>query len=78
MLKWKKIKGVSGYEIFYAIGKKKNWKRAKTIKKANTTKADLEETEIQEKILLKIQAYKIVGGKKYSGKYSKIRSVKVK
>ena len=34
------------------IGKKKNWKRAKTIKKANTHKTDLEETEIQEKILL--------------------------
>lgn len=41
-------------------------------------KTDLEETEIQEKYYFKIQAYKIVGGKKYSGKYSKIRSVKVK
>ena len=34
-------------------------------------KTDLEETEIQEKYYFKIQAYKIVGGKKYSGKYSK-------
>ena len=78
MLKWKKIKGVSGYEIFYAIGKKKNWKRAKTIKKANTTKLTWKKLKSRKKYYFKIKAYKIVGGKKYSGKYSKIRSVKVK
>ena len=78
MLKWKKIKGVSGYEIFYAIGKKKNWKRAKTNKKANTTKLTWKKLKSRKKYYFKIQAYKIVGGKKYSGKYSKIRSVKVK
>ena len=78
VLKWKKIKGVSGYEISYAIGKKKNWKRAKTIKKANTTKLTWKKLKSRKKYYFKIQAYKIVGGKKYSGKYSKIRSVKVK
>lgn len=78
VLKWKKIKGVSGYEISYAIGKKKNWKRAKTIKKANTTKLTWKKLKSRKKYYFKIQAYKIVRGKKYSGKYSKIRSVKVK
>ena len=78
VLKWKKIKGVSGYEIFYAIGKKKNWKRAKTIKKANTTKLTWKKLKSRKKYYFKNPGYKIVGGKKYSGKYSKIRSVKVK
>lgn len=51
---------------------------AKTIKKANTTKLTWKKLKSRKKYYFKIQAYKIVGGKKYSGKYSKIRSVKVK
>lgn len=46
--------------------------------KANTTKLTWKKLKSRKKYYFKIQAYKIVGGKKYSGKYSKIRSVKVK
>ncbi len=78
VLKWKKIKDASGYEIFYAVGKKKNWKRAKNIKKASTAKLTWKKLKSGKKYYFRIRVYKMVGGKKYTGKYSKIRSVKVK
>lgn len=76
---WKKDSGASGYQVVYSSNKsftknvttvsvKKNSKTSLTIKKLTSKK----------KVYVKIRSYKTVNGKKMYGKYSKVKSVKVK
>jgi len=78
ILKWKKAKKATGYEIQYST--KKNFKSAKkvTIKKLKTVKTTIKKLKSKKKYYFRIRPYKKSEGTKVYGKYSNTKKVKVK
>ncbi len=76
---WKKLSGVTGYQIVVGLDKKmKKGKKTVTIKKAKTVKTTVKKLKSKKKYFVKIRAYKTVKGKKHYGSWSKVKTVKVK
>lgn len=77
-ISWKKIKGVSGYQIQYSTSSK--FKKAKkiTIKKAKTTLKTLKKLKAKKKYYVRIRTYITVNGKKKYSSWSKKKSKKTK
>ena len=74
---FKKLGGVSGYQLQYATNSK--FKKAKTVKlKRTLTKKTVKKLKSKKKYYVRIRAYKKAGGKTYYGKWSKTKTVKVK
>lgn len=76
---WKKLAGVTGYQVQYSTSKK--FKKAKivNVKKAKTVKATLKKgLKKGKRYYVRVCAYKTVSGKKTTGKWSAVKSVKVK
>ena len=73
---WKKVAKADGYRVYYKrAGKKAQYKNVKGGKKLKKT---LKKLTSNKKYKVKVQAWKKVDGKKYFGKWSKAKSVKVK
>lgn len=75
---WKKVSGVSGYEIQYSTSK--NFKKKahiKKLKKASTTKVTIKKLKKKKKYYVRVRAYKTVKGKKYVSKWSKKKTIKI-
>ena len=73
---WKKVSGISGYEIQYGINK--SFKKAKT----TTAKSSLKTKTItkltnKKKYYFRMRAYKKVSGTKVYGGYSSKKTVKI-
>ena len=78
-VEWKKVSGVSGYEIQLATDKKfKKNKKTVTVKKQKTTKTTVKKLKAKKKYYVRIRTYKIVNGKKVYSSWSKVKSVKTK
>lgn len=77
-LKWKKVSGASGYEIYMRTGSKGKYKLVKTIKKGKTVSYTKAKLKKKTKYYFKVRAYKTVGGKKVYGSYSKVKTIKLK
>ncbi len=77
-LKWKKISGASGYEVYMATSKKGKYSKIKTISKGSTVKYTKSKLKKNKKYYFKIRAYKTVNGKKEYSSYSSIKNIKVK
>lgn len=77
-VKWKKVKGVYGYQIQYSTLSK--FKKAKkiTIKKAKTTSKTIKKLKAKKKYYIRIRTYRIVNGKKKYSSWSKKKSQKTK
>lgn len=75
VLRWKKIKKASGYEIQYS--QKKNFKEYSTkhIKKNTTTKKVIKELKKNTRYYVRIRAYKTVEKQKIYSDFSKVISV---
>ena len=79
LVTWKKVSGVSGYEIQLATNKKfKKNKKTVTIKKQKTTKTTVKKLKAKKKYYVRIRTYKTVNGKKVYSSWSKVKSVKTK
>lgn len=79
LVQWKKVSGVTGYQIQFARNKKMTRnKKLITIKKAKTTKATIKKLKSRKKYYIRVRAYKVINKKKYYGKWSKIKTVKIK
>ena len=74
-LKWKKVTGASGYEVYMKTGSGK-YKLVKTIKKGKTVSFTKSKLKKGKKYTFKVRAYKTAGGKKVYGAYSKTKSIK--
>ncbi len=76
-LTWKKIKGVSGYEIAASQKKNKGYKTVKTIKKSSTKSATI---TMKKKGVwyIRIRSYITLNGKKVYSEWSKLKKIKVK
>ena len=78
-VQWKKLTGVTGYQIQTGLNKKfTKGKKTYTVKKAKTTKKTIKKLKSKKKYFVRIRAYKTVNGKKYYGNWSKAKNVKVK
>ncbi len=75
-VKWKRVKGVTGYEIQYSL--KQIFKNAKTrmIKKSSTTLLTIKKLKRRKKYYVRIRTYKRVDGKIYYSNWSKIKHKK--
>lgn len=76
---WKKINGVTGYEVL--ISKNKNFKSSTKYKVKGAKKSNLtikKKLSSGKKYYVKVRAYKVVKGKTYYGDYSRILNKKVK
>ena len=77
-LTWKKQSGISGYEIYMSTKKSSGYKKIKTVKKASSVKYTKNTLKVGKRYYFKVRAYKVVDGKKVYGKYSAIKSIKIK
>ena len=83
---WKKVRGVSGYQLQYSTNKKfkKRYKGKKHtvksiyIKNVNKTSRTVKKLKVGKKYYVRIRTYKTVGGKKVYSKWSKVKTVKIK
>lgn len=74
-LKWKKVKGATGYEIYRSTKKNSGYKKIATIKKGTkVTYTDKKNLKQNKKYYYKIRAVK----QNYKSSYSKVKSVNVK
>ncbi len=76
LLKWKKVSGANGYEIYRSRSKNGTYKKIATISKNTTTYAD-KNLNTGSTYYYKIKAYRNVKGKKVWGKLSLRASVKI-
>lgn len=74
-LSWKKVTGITGYEVAYSTKKSSGYKSAGTTKSISLTKKKLKKNK---KYYLKVRAYKTINGKKYYSSYSTPKIIKVK
>ena len=77
-IKWKKVSGAKGYDVYMSTSKSKGYKKIATNtknSKVNYTKTNLKS---KKKYYFKIRTYKTVAGKKIYSSYSSVKNVKVK
>ncbi len=83
---WKKVKGVSGYQLQYSTNKKfkkkikgkKHTVKKISVKKAKSTKKTVKKLKAKKKYYVRIRTYKVVKGKRIYSKWSKVKAVKTK
>ena len=75
-VKWKKDAGASGYQIRYAANSKMKNARAVTVKGAKKTALKLKKLRKGKRYYIQVRPYKVYKGVKYTGTYSKARSIK--
>ena len=76
-VKWKKVSGVSGYQIQYAMNK--NFKSAKsvTVKGAKNISKTITDLKKNQTYYVRVRTYKTVSGKTYYSAWSTKKSVKI-
>ena len=78
-VKWKKVKGATGYQVKYALNKKlTRGKKVKTIKNAKKLSLTIKKLKKNKTYFVKVRAYTVAkDGKKVYGKWSDVEKVKV-
>lgn len=78
-VKWKKVTGAAGYEIWRSTKKTKGFKRVKTITKGSTVKFINKSLKGKKAYYYKVRAYKKdANGNKIYGSYSSVKKVTTK
>ena len=78
-VKWKKqTKLTKGYQIQYSTSKKFKGAKSVLVTKNKKTSITIKNLKSKKKYFVRIRTYKIVKGKKYYSKWSKVKSVKIK
>lgn len=77
-ISWKKISGVTGYQIYRSTRKNGTYKKVKTISKSSTVKYTNSKLKAKTRYYYKVRAYKKIGGKTYYSSYSSIKNTKTK
>lgn len=75
---WKSVSTASGYQVQIATDKKFKTARTATISGKSNTSRTLVNLKSGRKYYIRQRSYRIVGGKKYYGNYTKTRLVKAK
>ena len=77
-IKWEKISGARGYEVYRATSKSGKYSKIKTITKNSTVSYVNSSLTKNKTYYYKVRAYRTVNGKKIYSSYSVAKSVKVK
>ena len=77
-VKWKKMSGVTGYQIQYSTKNSFKSKKTITIKGGNKSSKKIKKLKAKKKYYVRIRTYKFVDGKKKYSQWSKIKLVKTK
>ncbi|SFJ30466.1 Fibronectin type III domain-containing protein [Terrisporobacter glycolicus] len=77
-VKWKKISGASGYEIYRSNSKSATYSKVKSVSRGSTTSYTNRGLTSKKVYYYKIRAYRTVNGKKVYSSYSSIKSIKAK
>lgn len=77
-VKWKKVSGASGYQIYRSLKKTKGFKKIKTITKGSTVKYTNKKLKKGKRYYYKVRAYRKVSGKKVYSSYSAVKYKKTK
>lgn len=77
-VKWSKVPGASGYEIYRSLKKSSGFKKVKTITKGSTVSYVNKKLKKGKKYYYKIRAYRTVNGKKVYSGYSAVKNTKAK
>ena len=79
-VKWKKVKGATGYQVKYARNKKfTKGKKVKTIKDAKKASLTIKKLKKNKTYFVKVRAYTIgKDGKKVYGDWSNVKKIKIK
>lgn len=76
---WKKVAGTSGYKVIFATDRNFTKKeKTRYTKSPNKLKCQIETPVVKKTYYIKVRAYKTINGKKYYGKASAIKKIKVK
>lgn len=78
IVKWKKGKVISGYQIQYANNKRFKKGKKITIKKKTTVSKKVKKLKARKKYYVRIRTFKTVNGKRYYSKWSKVKTVTTK
>jgi len=76
-VKWSRVKGASGYQIYMAAKKNGKYKNVKNIKSAKTTVYTKTKLKKGKKYYFKVRAYKTVGKNKIKGQWSAVKYKKL-
>ncbi|MDD6190109.1 MAG: fibronectin type III domain-containing protein [Firmicutes bacterium] len=77
-IKWNRVSGASGYQIYRSLKRTSGFKAVKTIKKGSTKYFVNKKLKKGKTYYYKVRAYKTVSKKKFYGNFSTVKSVKVK
>lgn len=76
-VKWKKVAGAAGYEVYRSTKKTKGFKKVKTTTAVKFVNKKLKKGKTYKTYYYKVRAYKVYNGKKIYGKFSKVKKVKI-
>lgn len=76
-LKWEKIKGVSGYEIYRSASKKGTYKKIASVKKASSVTYKDKSVKEGKTYFYKVRPYKMSGDRKITAKFSTVQKVRL-
>ncbi|WP_455537806.1 fibronectin type III domain-containing protein, partial [Terrisporobacter sp.] len=77
-VKWSKVSGSNGYEVYRATSKTGKYSKAKTVTKGSIVSYINSNLTKRKIYYYKVRAYKTVNGKKVYSSYSTVKSVKIK
>lgn len=76
-VKWTKVTGANGYEIYRATSKNGTYKKIKTVTKGATVSYVNTGCKKSTRYYYKVRAYRTVSGKKVFGSYSAVKNLKL-
>ena len=77
-LTWKKVSGATGYVVYRSRKKSSGFKRIATFKKNTTVRYTNKKLRKGRTYYYKIKAYRTVNGERVYGKYTSVRTVKIR
>lgn len=77
-IRWSKVSGASGYQIYRSTKKSRSYKRVKTLTSGKSVKYTNKKLKKGKRYYYKVRSYRTISGKKVYSGFSTVKSVKVK
>lgn len=77
-VRWRKVSGADGYQIYLSQRSRSGFKRAATLKRGSTVSKTLKRLKSGKRYYVKIRSFKKVRGKTVYSSFSKVKRIRVK